>query len=293
MPRRSPSLRRSWLFLPGADAAALEAGPGSGADVLIQELEDFTPPERRPAARALAQGLYSRWRQAGTLAAVRVNPLEQDGEDDLAIVMRGAPDIVMLPKVAGPEQILRLDQAIGGHESVLGIAAGSTEIVPNIESALGLTRLMAIAAASPRVSACLVASEDMAADLGVERTREGFELGHVRARFALECRAANVVAIDCPYTFSDDAGLQAEAAVARKLGFTAKSLVRPTHAALVNAAFTPSAEQIAQARRLVAAFEAARAGGAERAELDGHLVEVPTYNGAKRLLQRARDFGLL
>ncbi len=292
MPDRRPAfLRRSWHFLPGADRPALEAGPAAGADVLIQELEDFTPPGRRPEARGLAPALYAAWRAAGAVAAVRVNPLEGDGLTDLAAVMAGGPDVVLLPKVDAPEQIARLDAEIARHEQRLGLPAGSTEIVPNIESALGLTRTLSIATASPRVTACLVASEDMVADLGAVRSREAEELAYVRQRFLVECRAAGVVAIDCPYTFADEEGARGEAEQARRLGYTAKSLVRPAHAAIVNSVFQPDAAEIARAREIVAAFEAARARGEDRANVDGRLVEMPVYTGAQRLLARAAAFG--
>lgn len=293
MPDRRPAqLRRSWHFLPGADLPALDAGPASGADVLIQELEDFTPPERRSEARRLAPALYPAWRKAGAVAAVRVNPLEGDGLADLEGVMAAAPDIVLLPKVDAPEQIVRLDAEIARHEQGLGLPAGSTEIVPNIESALGLTRTMAIAAASARVTACLVASEDMVADLGAVRSREAEELAYVRQRFLIECRAAGVVAIDCPYTFGDEAGARQEAEYARRLGYTAKAIVRPAHAAIINAVFQPSPEETARARQIIAAFEAARARGEDRGSVDGRLVEMPVYTGARRLLARAAAFGV-
>jgi len=97
-----PRPRRTWLFVPGADAAAHEAAARSGADVLIQELEDFTPPDLRPTARAMATRLYERWRRAGKLAAVRVNPLETCGRDDLKAVLEGRPDVVLMSKVVSP-----------------------------------------------------------------------------------------------------------------------------------------------------------------------------------------------
>jgi citrate lyase subunit beta/citryl-CoA lyase len=284
---RPVELRRSYLFLPGADAAVLRAAPASGADVLIQELEDFTPPQRLPAARALARDVLPAWRAAGVIAAVRVNPLARGGADDLAAAMVGRPDVVCLPKVAEPEQIAALDRAIAQHEAALGIPIGSTEIVPNIELARGLIQTYAIARSSPRVKACLVASEDMAADLGAERAPDGLELAYVRQRFLVECVAAGVVAIDAPYTFEDAAGVEAETRQARRLGYRAKSCVTPAHAAIVNRALTPSEDEIAAAQRLVGAFEAARARGDERALVDGHLVEVPRYLNARRLIARA------
>lgn len=265
--------RRTWLFVPGADARAQAAAARSGADVIIQELEDFTPPEQRPQARRLAVTLYERWRAAGALAGVRVNPLETCGREDLAAVLAGRPDIVLMSKVETPEQV-----------RALAAAAPGVELVPNIESARGLLRTVDIARADPRVTALLVASEDMVADLGTSRSRGGEELAYVRQRFLVECRAAGVEAIDCPYTFGDLKGAVADARWAKRMGYRMKSLVDSSHARAVNRVFTPD---VAAARRIVAAFEKARAQGKERARVNGALVEVPIYAAAKRTLESA------
>jgi len=270
-----PVVRRTWLFVPGADPKAHEAAARSGADVIIQELEDFTPPDLRPKARALAALAYDRWRKAGKVAAVRVNPLESCGREDLAAVMAGRPDIVLMSKVAAPEQVRALEQATGGE----------VDLVPNVETAAGLMRTFEIAKASRRVIALLVASEDMVADLGTNRSRGGGELAYVRARFLVECRAAGVEAIDCPYTFSDVKGAVADARKAKQLGYRAKGLVDPSHAVPINRVFSPSPVELQNARRIVEAFEKARASGRERASVGGKLVEVPIYAAAKRLLE--------
>jgi citrate lyase subunit beta / citryl-CoA lyase len=266
--------RRSWLFVPGADEAAHAAAARSGADVVILELEDFTPPELRSRARTLAARAFSAWRAAGAMAAVRVNPLEGDGPADLRGVLPAKPDIVLMSKVESPEQARALEAAV----------PGAAELVPNIESARALLRAADIARASPRISALLVASEDMVADLGTERSRGGEELAYVRARFLLECRAAGVEAIDCPYTFSDVKGATADARTAQRLGYRMKSLVDPSHARAINKVFTPD---LAKARKIVAAFEKARAQGKDRAKVGGALIEVPIYAAAKRLLASA------
>ena len=283
---RPVRLCRSWLFLEGANEDVLQRAGLSGADVLIQELEDFTPPALRPAARSLAGELYAKWRQAGAVAAVRVNPLEHDGMDDLAAVMRGRPDIVALPKVAEPSDVALLDEAVSAFERDYGIAQGSTALLPNIEFARGLVQTGAIAKASPRVACCLMASEDLAADLGAEREPDGVELAYCRQRFLVECVAHGVVAIDCPYTWSNVEGVMRDTRFARRLGYGAKSLVDPAHAAIVNDVLTPSQEELQHARDIVAAFEAARGAGRSRAELDGSLIEVPTYSNARRLIAR-------
>ena len=117
--------------------------------------------------------------------------------------------------------------------------------------------------------------------------RDGIELAYCRQRFIVECRAADVVAVDCPYTFSDAEGVERETRWARRLGYVAKSLVDPAHAAIVNGVLTPGEEELRRARAVVTAFEAARERGGGRVELDGALVEMPTYSNAKRLIARA------
>jgi citrate lyase subunit beta/citryl-CoA lyase len=223
---------------------------------------------------------------------VRINPLGRGGRADLAAVMRGAPDVIMLPKVAEPGHVADLEEEVIRLEREYGLEVGCTELVPNVELARGLIQTYAVCKASPRVTACLVASEDMAADLGAERGRDGTELAYVRMRFHVECVAAGVVSIDCPYTWTDSEGLEAETRHARRLGYVAKSAVRPEHVAVINRVFTPSVEEVANARRIVGAFEAAQARGEGRVEVGGSMIEVPIYLNMKRLLERAAALGI-
>ena len=284
---------RSWLFVEGANQTALTNAAGNAADVLIQELEDFTPPRARAQARAMSQAVMAKWRSSGKITAVRVNPLESDGRDDLVAVMPGAPHLILLPKTTSGEQVMALDEAITQLESRHHIALGSTCIVPNIEQAQGLVRLGEIATASERTVACLVASEDMAADLGAERGPDGVELRYLRARFHLECVAHGVMSIDCPYTYSDTAGVRNETLDARRLGYRAKAAVAPEHSAIINDVLTPNRVECHRARTWITAFEAARERGEARVEVDGALVEWPGYLNAKRLIERAQALGVI
>lgn len=277
-------LLRAWLFGPGADSAVHEAMSASGADVLIQDLEDFTPAARRDEARALAAGLFSRWRTAGARVCVRINALHEDGPLDLACVVPAKPDFIAYPKAATASDMRELDLAITVLEQQAGLVRGSIGILPVCETALGVVNLREIAAASPRIRYALLGAEDLAADLMAERSREGLELDYARRRFLLECRAAGIEPIDAPYTFTDAEGAAQEAGYARRLGYRAKTLVRAEHTAAILAALMPSVAQKDQALRIVKAFEAARALGEERALVDGLWVEVPTYLNAKRLL---------
>ncbi len=282
--RLPPALRRTWLFGAGADSTTHEAMAQSGADVLIQDLEDFTPPARRHEARALAPALYQRWREAGALVCVRINPLEAEGYLDLQDVMPGRPDIVAYPKSATALHMRALDVSLTTLERALGIPDGTTEILPVCETALGVVNVREIVGASLRIRCALLGAEDLATDLCAERSREATELDYARRRFVLECRAAGVEPVDAPYTFSDVAGAVQEAKYSRRLGYRTKSLVRPDHALALRDALTPNVSDLAAARRVVSEFEAARARGEERALVDGLWVEVPTYMNAKRLL---------
>jgi citrate lyase subunit beta/citryl-CoA lyase len=284
----APELRRTWLFGPGADHAAHEAMRASGADALIVDLEDFTPPPRRDEARRALAPLLANWRDAGQITVVRINSLEADGPIDLAAAMPARPDVIAYPMAATAAQIHALHAALTHWEGALGIANGTTEILPVCETALGVADLRAIAAASPRIRCALLGAEDLAADLRAERSPEAVELDYARRRFVLECRAARVEPIDAPYTFSDVDGAVREAAYARRLGYRCKSLVRPEHARALNAALTPGADEMRRAMAIVEAFEAARARGEDRALFDGLWVEVPTYRNAQRLLERGQ-----
>ena len=291
--RRPPALRRSWLFVGGDDAAAHAAACELGADVVIQELEDSTPPERRPEARALAAVTYTAWRKAGLLAAVRINPLETDGLLDLAGVIPAQPDIILMSKVSEPAQVQRLADEVERLEQEHGLPHGMIELVPNIESARGIMQTYAIAKASARITGVAGSTEDTAADLGAIRGKDAIELAYVRQRLHVECVAAGVLSIDCPYTFADIEGCNADARYARRLGYLAKLINDPSHVAVVNQVMTPSETEIREARAIIAAFDTGSRGlGDQQARLDGRLLELPIYLNALRLLERASALGV-
>jgi len=286
-----PPLLRTWLFGPGADNAAHQAMAASRADVLIQDLEDFTPPARRAEARSMTAGLFARWRSIGARVCARINSLHEDGPLDVSHVVPAMPDFIAYPKAGTAREMRELDRAITAAEKQAGLTQGSIGILPVCETALGVVDVRHISAASRRISYALLGAEDLAADLMAERTREAVELDHARRRFVLECRAARIEPIDAPYTFTDAEGAAREARYARTLGYRSKSLVRPDHASAILAALVPSEAEKAHAREVVEAFESARARGQDRALVDGLWVEVPTYLNAKRLLAQHQGTG--
>lgn len=284
--RRPVSLRRSWLFTSGLDERAQAVAIASGADVLVPDLEEFTVPADRPIARPQVVALMARCRAQGVVAAVRINRLSGDGLCDLRGIMPGRPDVVFLPYVESADEILALAHALTGLETEIGIPPETTEIVPTIESAQGFVRIQSILSASARIRACLLAAEDLTADLGAERGPDSLELNHLRSRFHVECRAAGRIAIDCPFNYRDPQAQEADLLWARRIGLRAKCAVFPEQVAPIHALLTPSAEQIAGAQALVARFEATRRGD----PLTGTAVESPDYHTARRLLARDAEF---
>ncbi len=260
----------------------------SGADVVIVDFEDSTPAQRRDQARRGIDSLLQRFRDGGAMTAVRINALDGDGPADLAAAMPARPDVIAYPMATSGAQMRALHQALDRWEIELDAVPGTTEILPVCETALGVADVRTIAAGSPRIRCALLGTEDLANDLCAERGADAVELDYARRRFVLECRAAGIEPIDSPYTFSDTEGAMREARFARRLGYRCKSLVLPEHARPLNAVLTPDAEELRRAVELIAAFEAARARGEDRALVDGLWVEVPTYRNACRLVERAR-----
>ncbi len=284
---RPPDLRRSSLFVPGADAAAHAQALQAQPDMVIQDLEDGTPAALRESARQQAAKLYAEAKRRGIIAAVRVNTLESMGRTDLAAVMAAYPQIIFLPKCVSGAQVAALAQELDRLEEQHRLSPGAIEIVPNAETAAGVVNLQEIARASTRVKSALLGTEDLASDLMAERSPDAEELAHARARFLLEARALGIEPIDAPFTFADSQGCEREARRSRKLGYRSKSVVLPEHVAVVHQVFTPSEDECTHARTVVQAFEQARAEGKDRALVAGLWIEPPTYLNAKRLLERA------
>lgn len=284
---RPPELRRSWMFVPGMNAAIQQRAIGSGADVVVVDLEEFTAKNDRPAARKNIIQLMEDCRAQHVVGAVRINKMEEDGYDDLAGIMSGQPAVIFIPHAETAQQIAVLDKAISEFEVTYGIAPGSTEITPTIESATGMLALREILNASPRVKSCLLAAEDYTDSLGGVRGPDGIELQYAKSRFLLECVAAKCVAIDPPCTFYSHETLSQDLATSRRLGYVGKCVVFTDHLPMVHAVFTPSEEQVKDALALITAFEHQKTNPPTEISL---WIDAPKYNNAKRLIARHAKF---
>jgi citrate lyase subunit beta/citryl-CoA lyase len=258
--------RRSLLFMPGANVRALEKSRELAADGLIFDLEDAVAPDAKAAARAnvaaaLRQGGYGRRE-----LVLRVNALDSAwGEADLAAAALLPLDAVLLPKVESPERV---------HETVARLsAAPGLAIWCMIETPRGVLAAAEIAAA-PRVAALVMGTSDLTKDLRAREMPDRLPLLTSLQLVLLAARAHGLAALDGVHLdLGDDAGFAAACAQGRAFGFDGKTLIHPGQIAPANAAFAPGAEEVAQAREIIAAHQAALASGKGIAVVDGRLIE--------------------
>ena len=288
---------RSWLFVPGDSQPKLDKAPTCGADVVIVDLEDAVAPPAKPQARMTTRDWLERWAlRPGTFARwVRINALDtQLWREDLAAVMSGRPDGVVVPKAAGPEQLQALAGELSVQEQRNGIAAGATRVLPLVSetpaAALGITSY--VAAPLPRLAGLTWGAEDLSAAIGASRKRD--ERGQwmdafrfVRAQVLLTAHARGVLAIDTLHAeFRDLEGLKRIATESYSEGFSGMLAIHPGQVPVINEAFTPGEEEIANARAIVNAFSANPGAGA--LQLDGRMIDQPHLDQARKLLERLR-----
>lgn len=281
---------RSLLFLPGNNPNMLVNGDILGADGIIFDLEDAVAPNQKDTARILVRNSLEYLDYSAVSTVIRINALDSGDlwHEDLAMLIPLKPDMIMPPKVNSAEDVLAISQTIGEHEREHGLEQGSIGLIPLIESALGLENAYAIAAADPRVKALFLGAEDLATDLGCVRTAAGEEIFYARSRVVTAARAAGVQVIDTPFTDINDAeGIYADAALAKSLGFSGKAAISPRHVKAINEVFSPTAEEIAYAREVLAAIEEAKLQGKGAISLYGKMIDKPIVTRAERILETA------
>ena len=284
---RPMQLRRSWLFVGAADKNAILTSYDSGADVCIQEFEDFCLPELRHEARLMMPDVLSDWRARKIVATVRINPLEDpDGLRDLDAAMRAGADAILLPKANTKEQIVLLQKHINEMEKQYGKTVSSTKIIPNIEQARGLMNATDVLSSSTQIVGALVASEDMVVSLNAPRKKNSEILNHVRRVFHIACCSVGITSIDMPYTFTDDEGVRQQTMLAKDIGMLAKSTVNASHCKIINEILTPNERDVENAVEIVSAFENGRNSGEGQVIHKGTKIEVPIYLNAKQIIER-------
>jgi citrate lyase subunit beta/citryl-CoA lyase len=288
---------RSLLFVPGDSERKLDKARESGADALILDLEDSIAPERKEHARAITTQFLKEIGQASGRPRlfVRVNAIATGLIDaDLDAVLAGRPDAIMLPKAEGGAAIVHLDAKLAAREAVHDLPDGHVRIAAlSTETAKALFLAGTYAGVSDRLIGLTWGAEDLSVELGAETNRDadGRFLDPYRLARTLclaAAAAAEVQAIDTVYVdFRNPAGLRREAEEARRDGFSGKLAIHPAQVEVINAVFTPTAEAVAKARAVVAAFAAEPGAGV--VGIDGVMYDRPHLARARQLLARAED----
>ncbi|HEX7054216.1 MAG TPA: CoA ester lyase [Burkholderiales bacterium] len=293
-------MNRSFLFAPGNVPRRVEKALSLDADAVILDLEDSVGVAEKAATRApVAQALA---RPRKPRAYVRVNaPATPFCYRDLVETVRPGLDGVVLPKVESAADLHAIDWLLAALEREQGLEEGSLDLVPIIETAAGLQRIDRILQARSlrpyrapwRVRRVAFGAADFANDVGLSPTLEEPELAEARARIVLASRAAGMEGpLDSPwFHFKESEAFARALERSRRSGFQGRLCVHPDQVAPVNAAYLPSAEELAAAERIVAAFREAEARGAAAIQVDGQMIDYPVAHRAQALLEAVRKAG--
>ena len=274
---------RSLLFVPGDRPERMAKAAALDVDALILDLEDAVTPTAKAAARAAVAAFLAESRRVALF--VRINPLDSGlSADDLAAVLPGRPDGIVLPKAEGAASLTALDAMLDGDIRILPIATETPAAVFALGSYGGVTQ---------RLCGLTWGAEDLPAAIGAATSREAdgsytapYQLARSLTLFG--AHAAGVPAIETVYPdFRDLDGLAAYAARGRRDGFTGMMAIHPAQLPVINTAFTPSADEIARARAIVDLFAANPGAGA--LQLDGRMVDAPHLKAARAVLALAAD----
>ncbi len=280
---------RSLLFVPGNRPNMLEKAMGTSPDAFIPDMEDSVPAEEKENARNVTASFLPKLAEVGPLVIPRINSLDTGLlQDDLAAVV--GPHIfgISVGKIQSSKDIDQISNIIEGLEKKAGLEVGTIKLVPWIETAMAIVNAYEICAASPRIVGVAFGAEDFTNDMAIERTEGESEIDYPRRVMCVASRAADVLALDTPYfSFRDADGLRKNSLDAKGYGFRGKFAIHPAQVEIINESFSPSLDEIENARRVIAAFEEAERSGRGSTSLDGKVIDVPVVKRARQLLESA------
>ncbi|MBX7526071.1 HpcH/HpaI aldolase/citrate lyase family protein [Qipengyuania vesicularis] len=294
-PSTIPPRHRSWLFAPGDSEKKMTKATEGEADIVIFDLEDAVAEDAKPEARkAICAFLKTRDNSEHARLWVRVNPLDgPHTAEDLAAIMPGRPGGIMLPKSRGRQDVEELDRILTPLEMELGIAPGSTPVIALVTEVAAAMFTTGDYAGAPRLVAMTWGAEDLADSIGAmsNRGEDGeysFTYELARSLTLLGAAAATVPAIETiDGDFRNLDGLKKRAERVRRDGYRGMLAIHPAQVPVINAAFSPSEEEIAEAREIIAVFEANP--GAGTIGHKGKMLDRPHLSRAQQLLAQVRD----
>ena len=278
---------RSLLYVPVNVEKFVEKAHTRGADVLQLDLEDAVPPSEKEKARTLVEKNAARVRRGGADVVVRINQPLSLAVRDLEYSICPDVDGIAITKADSASHVRLLDQLVSELETKRGMAAGHTKFLVMIETADAFTRIDEIPRASPRVVGMLIGGEDFALDLNAQP--DGDVLLHPKQRMIIAARAAGVMPLGFIGTvadFSDWEKFRLMVRRARRFGFDGAGCIHPGQVKIVNEEYTPSAEEVAFARKVIQMDQEAAAAGRGSFQIDGKMIDIPVVVRAERLIRR-------
>ncbi len=287
-------LYRSFLFAPGNRPRFVEKVAHCGADAVILDLEDAVPIAEKEVTRyAVREALAT---IANRPVYVRINPLvaatsfsQAIGEADLEAIVCADLDGVILPKTESASDAAQAESILNGLEHARGLTPGAIDLIPIIETARGVYNAFEIADADTRIQRLAFGAGDFTRDIGVQWSRREVECQYARSAIVIASRAASIEApLDTVWIeIRDLRGLTRSARLAKQLGFQGKMAIHPSQVEPINTAFSPTLDELENAKRVVAAFEAAETAGEASIQLDGQMIDYPIVEAAQRILDMA------
>ena len=285
--------RRALLYMPGDDRRKIEKAATLSVDCVCMDMEDGVAISRKQEARAVIAQAMKDLDFGNAERCIRINSFGSGFEKfDLAAAVSANPDSIVVPKVETAQQVRSISEYIEIYELSSKLEIGSIRMLVGVETARGILNLKEIVEADKRLDAVIFGAEDYAASVGATRTKDATEVLYARSAVVNACAANDLQAIDMVYIdFRDLEGLRAEAEQGARLGFSGKQIIHPNQVGPVQEAFTPSAEAVEYAQRVVTAFSASQREGKGAFALDGKMIDMPLLKNARKVLERAKAAG--
>ena len=285
--------RRALLYMPGDDRRKIEKATTLGVDSICMDMEDGVAANKKAEARAVIALAMKDLDFGNSERCIRINSIGSGIEKrDLVAALATNPDAIVVPKIESAEQVKWVSEHIEGYELSSNLNIGAIRLLIGVETAQGILNLKEIAEADKRLEAIIFGAEDYAASVGATRTKEATEVLYARSAVVTACAANDLQAIDMVYIdFKDSEGLRVEAEQGAGLGFSGKQVIHPNQVSVAQEAFTPSAEAIEYAKRIVESFESSQKEGKGAYALDGKMIDMPLLKNAQKVLDRARAAG--
>jgi citrate lyase beta subunit len=287
--------RRTFLYTPGDDLKKIQKASRLDVDCVCLDIEDGVAFNRKEAAREAISSALSTFDFGHSERLVRINPVGSGLESlDLEAVLPGQPNGIVIPKVHSVTQIDWADNQISAFEKKNNLPANNIKLIPIIETAMGIVNLREIASSSRRLTALIFGAEDLAGEIGAQRSLEGSEIFYARSAVRMFAAAFDLQAIDMVFIdIQDLEGLRQEALQGARLGFDGKQIIHPNQIPIVKEAFTPGQDEIARAVQIISEYERHQMSGTGVFVLDGKMVDAPLIKSARRLLEKANLFSAI